>query len=122
VARSAETKVERLQCYVGIDEERAIGKFDEAPQRLFLEASSTRTLGSHWDSIRQYFLAGVARKVTGLSPGRCSTKFIDLFELTMGERVHRVNHDGSRPRPRVCPLSDNTALTMGMKKRRRFVR
>src|SRR5215831_15639535 len=38
VARAAETIVERLQCYVGINEEKAIGKFDEALQKLFLEA------------------------------------------------------------------------------------
>src|SRR6059036_369565 len=38
VARTAETTVERLQCYVGINEEKAIGKFDEALQQLFLEA------------------------------------------------------------------------------------
>jgi len=53
VARSAETRVERLQCYVGIDEERAIGKFDDALQRLFVEASSTRAPGSDWYSVRQ---------------------------------------------------------------------
>jgi hypothetical protein len=29
--------MERLQCYVGINEDEAIGKFDEALQRLFLE-------------------------------------------------------------------------------------
>src|SRR5262245_14612141 len=38
VARAAETIVERLQCYVGINEEKAIGKFDEALQKLFLDA------------------------------------------------------------------------------------
>jgi MoxR-like ATPase len=38
LARAAETIVERLQCYVGINEEKAIGKFDEALQKLFLEA------------------------------------------------------------------------------------
>src|SRR2546421_12409930 len=38
VARIAETHVERLQCYVGISEEEAIGKFDQALQRLFLDA------------------------------------------------------------------------------------
>ena len=37
VARAAGTIVERLQCYVGINEEKAIGKFDEALQKLFLE-------------------------------------------------------------------------------------
>jgi MoxR-like ATPase len=52
VAKSAETHVERLQCYVGIDEDKAIGKFDEALQRLFLEAGTAHISGD-WDSIRQ---------------------------------------------------------------------
>src|SRR5215471_17790328 len=52
VARSAETHVERLQCYVGINEEKAIGKFDEALQQLFLEAGTEQT-GTDWDLIRQ---------------------------------------------------------------------
>ncbi|HTY36941.1 MAG TPA: AAA family ATPase, partial [Bacteroidota bacterium] len=34
IAEAAGTVVERLQCYVGISEEKAIGKFDEALQKL----------------------------------------------------------------------------------------
>ncbi len=52
VARTAETHVERLQCYVGINEDKAIGKFDEALQRLFLEARVAQLSGD-WDAIRQ---------------------------------------------------------------------
>ena len=37
VAEAGNAAVERLQCYVGITEDKAIGKFDEALQRLFLE-------------------------------------------------------------------------------------
>lgn len=51
VARSAETHVERLQCYVGINGDEAIGKFDEALQRLFLEARKEIT--SDWEAIRR---------------------------------------------------------------------
>src|SRR5881394_1381398 len=51
VARSAETRVERLQCYVGINEDEAIGKFDEALQRLFLEARTG--INGDWEAIRQ---------------------------------------------------------------------
>src|SRR6202171_4927914 len=36
VAAAADTKVERLQCYEGITEEKAIGKFDESLQNLQL--------------------------------------------------------------------------------------
>jgi MoxR-like ATPase len=38
VARAAGASLERLQCYVGIDDEKAIGKFDESLQKLFIEA------------------------------------------------------------------------------------
>lgn len=37
VAGAANTGVERLRCYEGINEEKAIGKFDEALQRLCVE-------------------------------------------------------------------------------------
>ena len=37
VARAAGTHLERLQCYEGITEEKAIGKFDEGLQRLYLD-------------------------------------------------------------------------------------
>src|SRR6476620_7683311 len=52
VARAAGTHVERLQCYVGINEDKAIGKFDEALQKLFLESSATPS-GGDWEAIRQ---------------------------------------------------------------------
>ena len=51
VAAAAGTDVERLQCYEGITEEKAIGKFDESLQRLFLEAQKD-SLGHDWDGIR----------------------------------------------------------------------
>ena len=51
VARSAETRVERLQCYVGINQDEAIGKFDEALQRLFLEAKTG--ISGDWEAIRR---------------------------------------------------------------------
>jgi MoxR-like ATPase len=51
VARAAQTVVERLQCYIGINEDKAIGKFDEALQSLFLEARTEIT--RDWEAIRQ---------------------------------------------------------------------
>jgi MoxR-like ATPase len=51
VAFSADTVVERLQCYEGITEDKAIGKFDESLQKLFLEIQGDR-LGEDWDAIR----------------------------------------------------------------------
>ncbi len=42
VATAAGTTVERLQCYEGITEDKAIGKFDESLQDLFLRFEGTR--------------------------------------------------------------------------------
>jgi MoxR-like ATPase len=43
VAEAAKTSVERLQCYQGIDEAKAIGKYDESLQRLCVELRSKTT-------------------------------------------------------------------------------
>ena len=51
VAAAADTVVERLQCYVGITEEKVIGKFDEALQKLFLDTQAAN-LGQDWNQIR----------------------------------------------------------------------
>jgi MoxR-like ATPase len=50
VAAAAETVVERVQCYQGITEEKIIGKFDDALQRLFLETQG-KQLGDRWIEI-----------------------------------------------------------------------
>jgi len=63
VAEAASTRVERLQCYEGINEDKAIGKFDEALQRLCVELKA-RSNSVDWDSLqvelhgRQFFIAG----------------------------------------------------------------
>lgn len=51
VAVAANTLVERLQCYEGITEEKVIGKFDEALQRLYLETQAAN-LSREWNQIR----------------------------------------------------------------------
>ena len=51
IAAAAETVVERVQCYQGITEEKIIGKFDEALQRLFLEIEGKK-LGETWSEVR----------------------------------------------------------------------
>ena len=51
VAAATDTVVERLQCYVGMTEEKVIGKFDEALQRLFLETQAGN-LHLEWSEIR----------------------------------------------------------------------
>jgi MoxR-like ATPase len=63
VADAADTIVERLQCYEGINEEKAIGKFDESLQRLCVELKS-KSVGTDWEFLqaelrsRQFFSAG----------------------------------------------------------------
>src|SRR5437773_6242671 len=52
VATAVGTAVERLQCYEGITEEKAIGRFDEALQKLFLTTQGER-LGEDWEEIRE---------------------------------------------------------------------
>src|SRR5438132_13590127 len=51
IAAAGNTAIERLQCYEGINEEKAIGKFDSALQKLFLETQGDR-LQKDWDAIR----------------------------------------------------------------------
>jgi MoxR-like ATPase len=51
VAAAANTCVERLQCYEGINEEKAIGKFDEALQRLCVELKAKSGEGD-WTALR----------------------------------------------------------------------
>jgi MoxR-like ATPase len=63
VAEAARTTVERLQCYEGINEEKAIGKFDESLQRLSIELQS-KSNDLDWEHLRrelhgrQFFTAG----------------------------------------------------------------
>ena len=63
VADAADTTVERLQCYEGINDEKAIGKFDEPLQRLCVELKS-KSANVDWESLRtelhsqQFFGAG----------------------------------------------------------------
>ncbi|HEV2416425.1 MAG TPA: MoxR family ATPase [Terriglobia bacterium] len=52
IAAAADTVVERLQCYEGITEEKAIGRFDEGLQKLFLE-TQTEHLDRDWEAIRK---------------------------------------------------------------------
>ncbi len=50
VAAAAGTHIERLQCYRGVSEDKAIGRFDEGLQRLYMEFSK----GQHenWQAVQ----------------------------------------------------------------------
>ena len=51
VADAADTTVERLQCYEGINEEKAIGKFDEPLQRLCVELKA-KSSSVNWEALQ----------------------------------------------------------------------
>jgi len=63
VADAADTTVERLQCYEGINEEKAIGRFDESLQRLCVELRA-KSGNADWQFLQaelhsqQFFSAG----------------------------------------------------------------
>lgn len=76
VASAANTIVERLQCYEGVTEEKAIGKFDEGLQRLFLEVQKD-SLGRDWSGIRErlhsldFFAGGPLLRALRYKPKPC---------------------------------------------------
>ena len=63
VAKATGAEVERLQCFEGINEEKAIGKFDETLQRLAVELHS-KSCSVEWEQLReelhtqQFFTSG----------------------------------------------------------------
>jgi MoxR-like ATPase len=50
VAQAVGTHVERLQCYRGVTEDKAIGRFDESLQRLYMEFSKGQN--ESWQSLQ----------------------------------------------------------------------
>ena len=76
VTLALDTKLERLQCYPGIDEEKAIGRFDTALQKLFLDTQSGE-LGTEWESIRtrlhtlDFFVQGPLMRALRHEPKPC---------------------------------------------------
>lgn len=52
VAKATSTVVERLQCFEGINEEKAIGKFDEPLQRLAVDLRS-KSGAAQWEALKQ---------------------------------------------------------------------
>ena len=83
VADAADTTVERLQCYEGINEEKAIGKFDEPLQRLCVELKA-KSASVDWESLRtelhsqQFFGAGPLLRA--LQCGRPCVLLIDELD------------------------------------------
>ncbi len=78
VAVVAETHIERLQCFAGLDDKRAIGHFDEALQRVYLTSKYAERVfrDEEWESIKShlyredFFIAGPLLRAL-LSPKPC---------------------------------------------------
>jgi MoxR-like ATPase len=64
VAQAAGTHIERLQCYRDITEDKAIGRFDESLQRLYMEYSKGNGENGSWRELqanlkgRDFFRSG----------------------------------------------------------------
>jgi MoxR-like ATPase len=52
VAQAAGTHIERLQCYRGVTEDKAIGRFDESLQRLYMEFSKGNGESGSWREVQ----------------------------------------------------------------------
>ena len=69
VAKAAGTHIERLQCYRGVTEDQAIGKFDEGLQRLYMEFAR----GDHADFRRRHFAPWKSAASTASRASQSST-------------------------------------------------
>jgi len=52
VAQAAGTHIERLQCYRGVTEDKAIGRYDESLQRLYMEFSKGNRESGSWRELQ----------------------------------------------------------------------
>ena len=86
VANATGSVVERLQCFEGINEEKAIGKFDEALQRLAVELSS-KAGPVDWEPLKQelhslnFFSAGPLLRALQY-PKRCVLLIDELDKVS----------------------------------------
>jgi MoxR-like ATPase len=86
VAKALCTEVEPLQCFEGINEEKAIGKFDEALHRLAVELRS-RTGPVEWEPLKQelhslkFFSAGPLLRALQY-PQRCVLLIDELDKVS----------------------------------------
>jgi len=86
VAQATETGVERLQCYEGINEEKAIGKFDEALQRLCASLKAKMGHNLDWEALRtdlhsqRFFRAGPLLRALQ-SRRRCVLLVDELYKV-----------------------------------------
>jgi MoxR-like ATPase len=98
VSFALDTNLERLQCYSGIDEEEAIGRFDTALQKLFLDTQAGE-LGTEWDSIRtrlhtlDFFAQGPLMRSLQYEPQQC---------VLLIDEVDKVDEEFEINAPQSC--------------------
>lgn len=86
IAKAIRTEVERLQCFEGINEEKAIGKFDESLQRLAVELRS-KSGPVEWEPLKQelhglrFFSAGPLLRALQY-PKRCVLLIDELDKVS----------------------------------------
>ncbi len=88
VAEAAGAAVERLQCYIGISEEKAIGKFDEALQKIFLETQGEK-LEKDWTEVRRDCTQSTSLR-QGLWCARCAINTVRVFLWTNSTKWIKV--------------------------------
>ena len=86
VAEAARTRVERLQCYEGITDEKAIGQFDESLQRLYVQYQQQQT--TDWEEL-SYVLQG--RRFFSAGPLLLALEYENPCVLLIDE-LDKVNH------------------------------
>ena len=103
VAVAANTNIERLQCYEGINEEKAIGRFDESLQRLHLNTQTDGARGN-WTSLRrdlhtlQFFQEGpLLRALLYESPCVLLIDEIDKVSEQFEARLNIIDLSHHRP-------------------------
>ena len=91
VAAAARTHIERLQCYRGVTEDKAIGRFDEGLQRLYMEFSKGRH--EDWQSVqanlkgRDFFRPGPADARARMRAGPACCSSTNWIKSTMVSKL-----------------------------------
>ncbi|MBZ5509360.1 MAG: AAA family ATPase [Acidobacteriia bacterium] len=98
VAKATATEVERLQCFEGINEEKAIGKFDESLQRLAAELRS-KSGPVEWEPLKEelhglrFFSAGPLLRALQY-PKRCVLLIDELDKVSQAFETLSFRHIG----------------------------
>jgi DNA polymerase III delta prime subunit len=98
IAEATGAEIERLQCYEGINDEKAIGKFDEPLQRLAVELRS-KSESIEWEALQQelhsekFFSAGPLLRALR-HPRRCVLLIDELDKVDQAFETLSFRHIG----------------------------